>query len=163
VKGLLSDASIEWRCVLRHQHRRQRPKSLQGFHPKLTKPKDVVASPPHLPKPCKPCNMPPPTTTVEDCATAPHVVKLPAKRTSRAIADSEKARTPGAAAPASSSPVGRPSLEMQTGRHLPQAVRSTTPTNRHRARQLGSHDQPRSQGRRPDQPASAVETPAALA
>jgi hypothetical protein len=162
-EGLLNDASKEWRCVLRRQHRRQWPKSLQGFHPELTKPKDVVASPPHLPKPCKPCNTPPPTTTAEDCATAPHAMKLPAKRTSRSIADREKARTPGAAAPASSSPAGRPSPETQTGRDLPQVVRGATPTNRHRARRLGSHDLPRSQGRRPDQPASALETPVALA
>jgi hypothetical protein len=76
---------------------------------------------------------------------------------------SEKARTPEAAAPASSSPAERPSPETQTGRHLPQAVRGAAPTNRHRARRLGSHDPPRSQGHRPDQPASALETPAALA
>jgi hypothetical protein len=76
---------------------------------------------------------------------------------------SEKARTPEAAAPASSSPAERPSPETQTGRHLPQAVRGAAPTNRHRARRLGSHDPPRSQGHRPDQPASALETLAALA
>jgi hypothetical protein len=91
VKGLLNDASMDWMCVLGHHHRRQRPKSVQGFHPELTtKLKVVAVCPPNSPKPCHPCKSLPLTTTttfVGDRIGAPHSVVLPTKRAALATAE----------------------------------------------------------------------------
>jgi hypothetical protein len=83
---------------------------MQGFHPELTKPKVVAACPPSSLKPCNPYKPPPLTTTTSagDCTTAPHSAVLSAKRADLAVVEGAISRcTPGAAAPASSSPVKR--------------------------------------------------------
>jgi hypothetical protein len=81
---------------VRRHHRRQRQKSLQGFHPELTEHIVVAACPPTSPKPCKPCNTPPHTTntTTGDRTASPHAALLPAKR-AHAAAATRKHAHPG--------------------------------------------------------------------
>jgi hypothetical protein len=133
VKGLLTDASMDWMCVLGHHHRRQRPKSVQGFHPELTtKLKVVAVCPPNSLKPCHPCKSLPLTTTtfVGDRTEAPHSAVLPTKRAALATAEGanlQRHTQSGCTGILFSSETL--SREMQTGHHLPAAhVRDTSPT-----------------------------------